>query len=285
VTAALYPWCRRRRPRPRIPILMYHQIGRPSPGAPSCRDYVSPERFEAQIRAILEAGYRIIPLSALVRRLQEGKAPAAEPSVVLTFDDGYRGQYLHAYPVLRRDRLPATLFVIAGAVGRKSLFRHLPAPDAGACEPPPDWLPLSWDEVEEMTRHGIAVASHSVSHRSLGALPEDDAAAEIRASKAILEERLRAPVELFAYPFGSRAYGDFDRRLEELLRREGYRAAVTTVVGRSGPGADLYALPRIPMEDGDGPFRVRCKLAGAYDWVGGLKTLWQSLLPREDRVA
>ena len=38
------------------------------------------------------------------------------------------------------------------------------------------------------------------------------------------------------------------------------------------------------MEEGDGPFRVRCKLAGAYDWVGSVKSLWQRLAAREDRV-
>jgi hypothetical protein len=29
---------------------------------------------------------------------------------------------------------------------------------------------------------------------------------------------------------------------------------------------------------------MRCKLAGAYDWVGALKSRWQALAPREERV-
>ncbi|OLC56047.1 MAG: hypothetical protein AUH92_00900 [Acidobacteria bacterium 13_1_40CM_4_69_4] len=289
VTAALYPWCLLRRrlgAGVRVPILMYHQIGRPLKGAPSCRDSVSPQRFERQIRAILEAGYRVIPLSTLIRDMQAGSSPARGRAVVLTFDDGFRGQFTYAYPVLRRYRLPATFFVVAGYLGREVLFRHLSVtgrPARGG-PLPPDWLPLSWDEVGEMVRHGVAIGSHSLSHRSLGVLSGAEAEIEVRGSKEALEARLGVPVELFAYPFGSRAYGDFHRDLDELLRRSGYRAACTTVIGRSGHGADLYALPRIPIEESDGPFRVRCKLLGAYDWVGPVKSLWQRLLARQERV-
>jgi len=60
--------------------------------------------------------------------------------------------------------------------------------------------------------------------------------------------------------------------------------ACTTVIGRCAPGVDLYALPRIPMEDADTRFRVRCKLAGAYDWVGTVKSFCQRLLARRERV-
>jgi len=290
VTAALYPWCLLRRrlgAEARVPILMYHQIGRPVEGARACRDCVTPERFERQIRALLEAGYRVVPLATLVRALREGGTPELERSVVLTFDDGYRGQFVHAYPVLRRHRLPAVFFVVAGYLGRYTFFRHLSledAPPARSGSPPLAWLPLSWDEVAEMRHHGIDIGSHSVTHRSLGILSGSEAEFEARASKEALEQRLGIRVDLFAYPFGSRVYGDFHRDLEEMLSASGYRGACTTVIGRSGAGDDLYALPRIPMENGDGPFRVRCKLAGAYDWVGGVKSFCQRFLARRDRV-
>ena len=68
VTAVLYPYCalRQRFARQgRVAILMYHQIGRPfeGPGGDEC---VSPERFERQLRAILDAGYRVVSLSRFV---------------------------------------------------------------------------------------------------------------------------------------------------------------------------------------------------------------------------
>jgi len=290
VTAMVYPWCLLRRrlgAETRVPILMYHQIGRPVEGARACRDCVAPERFDRQIRALLEAGYRVVPLATLVRALREGSISGLRRSVVLTFDDGYRGQFVHAYPVLWRHRLPATFFVVAGYLGRYAFFRHLAlenAPPARGDTPPLAWLPLSWDEVTEMRGHGIDIGSHSVSHRSLGHLSRSEAEHEARGSKEALEEGLGIRVDLFAYPFGSKVYGDFHRDLEEMLRASGYRGACTTVIGRSAAGDDPYALPRIPVENGDGPFRVRCKVAGAYDWVGGVKSFCQRLLTRPDRI-
>jgi peptidoglycan/xylan/chitin deacetylase (PgdA/CDA1 family) len=177
--------------------------------------------------------------------------------------------------------------VVPGYIGRYTFFGHLglerAKTDPGA-PPPLAWLPLSWDEVDEMHRHGITIGSHSMSHRSLGVLPGAEAESEARRSRDVLQERLATPVDLFAYPFGSQVYGDFDPGLEEMLRRTGYRGACTTVIGRCAPGLDRYALPRIPIAGDDTPFRVRCKLAGAYDWVGAIKTMAQRILARQDRV-
>ena len=286
VTAALYPVCLLRKTLggpARVPILMYQQVG----GRPSCHDRVSPERFERQIRAILDAGYRVIRLSELIHALEQGQVGDLRRAAVLTFDDGYRGQFVFAYPVLRWNRLPATFFVTPESIGTNTFFPHLSFLNTtreSETSPPLAWLPLSWDEVREMAGHGIDIESHAVSRRSLGHLAAAEAAFEARRSKELLERRLGVPVDLFAYPFGWEAYGDFHRGIQDILRATGYRAACTTVVGRSGPGVDPLALPRIPMEQRDGPFRVRCKLAGAYDWVGAVKSLWQRLALREERA-
>lgn len=285
VTAALYPVCRLREllsGSVRVPILMYHQVGPPVAGGPRRTDCVTPQRFERQMRAILDAGYRVVALHDLVQILRAGRLGDLRRSVVLTFDDGYRGQFVFACPVLQRMRLPATFFVTTGIVGKSAFLGHLAIPrEPAGASPPLAWLPLSWDEVKEMVRQGIDIGSHSVTHRSLGRLADQEAELEVWTSKETLERRAGIEVVLFAYPFGSESRGDFNRSLEETLRASGYRGACTRVIGRIGPASDALALPRIPMEEGDGPFRVRCKLAGAYDWVGPFVSLWQRLRERE----
>ena len=290
VTALIYPWCllRRRAGGPvRVPILMYHQVGPALDGVPGGSDRVTPARFETQMRAITDSGYRVIPFAALVDAIRDGTMGALRRCVVLTFDDGYRGQFVFAYPVLRRRRMPATFFVVAGSLGSMSILPHLsggpPRPRSGAA-PPPAWLPLSADEVREMAAGGMGIGSHALTHRSLGCLRSSERSFELRRSKEILELDAAAVVDQFAYPFGSPAYGDLDPAAEEALRAAGYAGACTTVVGRAGALSDRLALPRVPVDDDDGPFRLRCKLAGAYDWVGPVKLLWQSLVPRRERV-
>jgi peptidoglycan/xylan/chitin deacetylase (PgdA/CDA1 family) len=289
ITALLYPACLvlgRLRRGARVPVLMYHQVGHPLPGAGPGGEAVSPERFAQQIVALCRAGYRVIPLGALVRRLQDRRAGEPGRCAVLTFDDGLRGQIENACPVLERFGLPATFFLVAGAVGTDRTLPHLASREEGAGDeaPPGDWLPLSWEEAGRLAARGFEIGSHSLSHRSLGGLSPEEVEAEAGGSRAVLERRLGVPVEVIAYPFGSGAYGDFDAGTRVILHRAGYRGACTTVVGGNGPGSDPLALRRIPVEESDGPFRLRCKLAGAYDWVGAVKSFWQRLVAREDRV-
>ena len=287
ITALLYPVClllgllgR----KTRVPILMYHQIGRPLPGAGPGGEAVSSGCFARQMLALRRAGYRVIPLGALARRPEQRPGTGPGRVAVLTFDDGLRGQMLHAVPVLERLGLPATFFLVAGAIGTERPLPHLGADPSAGGRTPAEWLPLSWDEARRLRERGFEIGSHALSHRSLGGLEPAEIETEVRLSKEILERRLGVRVETFAYPFGSRAYGDFGPATRDLLRGAGYRAACTTVVGTNRPGSDALALRRLPVEEADGPFRLRCKLAGAYDWVGPVKSLWQRLVPRQDRV-
>lgn len=289
ITALLYPICLLRGRlglAGGVPILMYHQVGRPLPGDGPGREAVPPERFAEQMDTLLAAGYEAIPLGDLVRMLESPDRRSGGRCAVITFDDGLRGQLENAVPILERHGVRATFFLIAGAVGSPRPLPHLApdAPAAGGGPPPREWLPLDWSEARSLVERGHEIGSHSLTHRSLGALGSASIEVEIRGSREVLEHRLGVPVGLFAYPFGSQACGDCDPRARGPLRRAGYRAACTTAVGRIGPRADPLALRRIPVEPDDGPFRVRCKLAGAYDWVGPVKSLWQRLVPREDRV-
>jgi peptidoglycan/xylan/chitin deacetylase (PgdA/CDA1 family) len=290
ITVLLYPCCLLRERfgrRVRIPILMYHQVSRIPDGMGSVPDCVSPERFERQMRTLSEAGHRVIPLAQLVRMVKEATDFKSVPRwrasmkrlVVLTFDDGLRGQFVNAYPILQQYGFPATFFLIAGHVGT-----DLYPPDLVLDRDRTGWLPLPWDEAKVLADNGMEIGSHSLSHRSLGCMEVREAEAEIRRSKEILERRLGVRVEFFAYPFGSQSYGDFDRGSEEILRRAGYRGACTTVIGRNDYNTNSFELRRIPVEEKDGPFRLRCKLIGAYDWVGWVKNFWQRLVPREEQV-
>ncbi|WP_185827500.1 polysaccharide deacetylase family protein [Halomonas nitroreducens] len=71
---------------------------------------LNPAWFEAQL-AYLTRHYEIIPLSTLVGCLEQGRAVPAR-SVVLTIDDGFRDNLEHAFPLLERYRVPATIFVV-----------------------------------------------------------------------------------------------------------------------------------------------------------------------------
>jgi len=95
---------------PKSAILCYHRIG--TRGVPL---YSGLPRsvFEQQI-AYLRKHYRIISLEELLTERESAKNNV--PGVVITFDDGYADLYSEAFPVLRQYEVPATIYLVAGAI-------------------------------------------------------------------------------------------------------------------------------------------------------------------------
>lgn len=91
-------------------ILAYHSVG--SSLVPLyCR--LSQSAFAEQMRHI-RRHYRILSLPEMVRELSDPR-PSGH-AVVVTFDDGYRTTYTEAFPVLQKYSIPATVYLIAGAI-------------------------------------------------------------------------------------------------------------------------------------------------------------------------
>lgn len=93
-------------------VLIYHRV------ADLERDpqllAVGTAHFAEQM-AMLAGTYRVVPLADLVTDLRKRHVP--DRAVVVTFDDGYADNLLHAAPVLQRNGIPATVFVNSGYVG------------------------------------------------------------------------------------------------------------------------------------------------------------------------
>jgi peptidoglycan/xylan/chitin deacetylase (PgdA/CDA1 family) len=62
--------------------------------------------------------YEPISLSTISRSLQE-KQPFPENSLAITVDDGYRDFFLHAYPVFRKYKIPATVFLVSDFIDQR----------------------------------------------------------------------------------------------------------------------------------------------------------------------
>jgi peptidoglycan/xylan/chitin deacetylase (PgdA/CDA1 family) len=95
-----------------------------------------------------------------------------------------------------------------------------------------------------MSRNGISFGAHTVSHPTLSRLPLEAARKEILDSKRHIEKELGKEVTTFSYPNGEP--GDFNGDIEEILKSNGFRCAVTyTPAAFVSPTPQLYRLPRI----------------------------------------
>ena len=204
-----------------IPILCYHRFG-PVNGS---RMVVSPNSFAAQLDWLARNHYTVLRLSQLADFL-EGRQPLPARSVVITIDDGYESVYRHAYPLLKKHRFPATLFVYTDFVGIGD--------------------GLDWAQLQEMAASGLVdIQAHSKTHRNLterhpGETDERYRAAietELRAPRELLEKRLsgaQVQVRQFAYPFG-----DANEVVLDTMARQRYQIGVTVNPG----GNPFFAHP------------------------------------------
>lgn len=104
-------------------------------------------------------------------------------------------------------------------------------------------LMLTPDMLRALTRCGVAIGAHTVSHPILTSLDNDSARYEIEESKLRLEAITGAPVRFFAYPNG-KAGTDFNASHVAMVRAAGFAAAFSTAAGAATKAHDRFHLPR-----------------------------------------
>lgn len=208
------------------------------------------ELFEDHIRYLAENGYRVVPCADVVNKMA-GAEKISPDTICITFDDGFKDNLTNAAPILKKYGFKATIFLTVDFIGSGKTW-------------------LDWDEVREILKTGVfLLGSHSLSHRNLDGLNPDELYKEIAVSKDVLEDRLKIPIDLFAYPFGS--YGSFNKTSKDMVRSKGYKAGFTSIAGWNSSKSDPYAIRKTRISWFDDGKEFQKELSGAYDWY----RIWQ----------
>ncbi|MFV1967314.1 MAG: polysaccharide deacetylase family protein, partial [Pirellulaceae bacterium] len=93
-----------------LSILLYHRVTDVKPGVPPPGFSVTPDQFYEQLHGLQKRGFTFLALTRAIQLAETGKPWPRKPLVV-TLDDGFENVYLHAWPLLRRLGIPATIFV------------------------------------------------------------------------------------------------------------------------------------------------------------------------------
>ncbi|TAN39313.1 MAG: polysaccharide deacetylase family protein [Nitrospirae bacterium] len=193
---------------------------------------VTTDAFESHLNYMKQKGHTVIRLRDLVDHfLGKGKIPRPR-SVVITLDDGHKSVYTDLFPLIKKYRLPVTLFIYPSAISN--------APYA-----------MTWDQLREMQGSGLVdIQGHTFWHpnfkkekKRLG--PAEYAAfarTQFSRSKTRLEKELGQTIDMVAWPFGIH-----DEELIRLAGEAGYKAAFTMERRNAGPHENSMALPRYLM--------------------------------------
>lgn len=265
-------------------VFMYHRV-LPRPAVASAYVqpgmYVTPETFERHLEFV-RTHFEVLSFHELLRKWRDRQWDAAARYCVLTFDDGWLDNYRHAWPLLRAYAMPATIFLPTDLIGTRATlwperlgrllsrraygtsddwddqierakalgdeerhdFIEALAEDLGDDGGPTRTL-MNWQEVEELSEHGISFGSHTASHANLTRLNGAALDRELCLSLDAIHARSVDAVPVLAYP-----NGDCTDAVAAAAKAAGYSAAVTTVPGLEGPRPrDLFRLRRVGVHE------------------------------------
>src|SRR3982750_4880940 len=102
------------------PIILYHKIDKPSRDALLRGAFTPPRRFARQMVYLKRQGFVFYTASELIEHFRaHGRFPPN--AIALTFDDGWKDNYTHAFPILKRLGIKATIFLVASCIGQTSM--------------------------------------------------------------------------------------------------------------------------------------------------------------------
>lgn len=233
-----------------IRVLMYHRINdtlKPNELVTGTRT------FREQMEYLYSKKYKIISVEEMIRQLNNPGIfrKHYRKQVVITFDDGYRDNYLNAFPILKKFGFTATVFLTSGMINtdkKLKRYEHMTDPEM-----------LNWQEIKEMQDAGIEFGVHTVSHPHLTQINLEEARKEIEDSKSTLESK-GIKVKSFCYP-----YGDYNTEIKRIVKDAGFACAFTIKPGMNRRKDDLFALKRIGINGNDTLFDFKKKLLGGYE--------------------
>jgi peptidoglycan/xylan/chitin deacetylase (PgdA/CDA1 family) len=207
-----------------VPILMYHVLADPLPGAAYPELFVSPDDFSAQMRWLARRGYRAVTLDT-VWRAWHGRGRLPKRPIVLSFDDGYRSDVGVALPVLKSHNWAGVLNLAWHNLGPRGLKPR---------------------GVRRLIHAGWEIDAHSLTHPDLTAVRDAQLENEVAGSRRQIRKTFHVPVEFFCYPAGR-----YDARVVVAVERAGFFGATSTEYGLARP-SDPYSLDRIRIDGSDG---------------------------------
>lgn len=212
-------------------VVMLHQV---TPDAEPSGMNMPPAKFEQLLQYLVKK-------SAVFCFVSELDQYQGQKNVfALSFDDGFLDNYQYAYPLLKKYQAKATIYLATQIEGIEKLNEA---------------------QIREMADSGvIEFGAHTQHHVNLLKLSDDDAFAEMQASKQDVEA-LVGKCPSFAYPFGR-----FNEKHQQMAKEVGFKNAVSTRKKvEDFTAANQFNIPRVSTHGAMNAVQMRIALAkGRY---------------------
>ncbi len=212
-----------------LPVLAYHELYKEAEHEKYCRQTMGQscaldvDIFQKHLELINYNKVKAISFRELTCIHNEDNKNA-QNLLIITFDDGHIGNYLYAYPLLAKEKIPAVFFVTTNRIETKKM--------------------MDWSQLREMADNGMSIQSHGVSHEPLETLSELRLEEELDQSKKTIEDKIGKEVDTISLPHGS-----MHRKTLEKAKNVGYRFVCTSTIDYFTfyPDNKIQVSPRIPV--------------------------------------
>jgi peptidoglycan/xylan/chitin deacetylase (PgdA/CDA1 family) len=263
------------RPRDGFAALAYHRVAELSEGVAAPTWNVTPRQLRAQLEGLLSRGFVAWPLSKVLEACRETR-PIPNDVLVVTFDDGYENNFLHALPILRELRVPATVFLATAFLDSDRPFPFDDWSAAGSASVPACcWRPLATDQCRQLLASGwVELGTHTHTHQRFAG-DRHAFQRDLKASLDVLCDRFGASRPALAFPFGLA-----NRELIDAAKETVVSCAFSTLPERNCGTADPFCWGRVSVAASDSASVLAAKLTGWYTVIAHPVRACQRMIPR-----
>lgn len=212
-------------------ILMFHNITDSYVDIDaSCK--CSIKDFKCILKLYKSLGYQFVSMDDAISIITQKKQIKF---AVVTFDDIPDNVYQNAYPILKENFVPFTVFITLNFINKNTF--------------------ISMEQLLELNKDPLCtIGAHTLTHPFLRY--SENSSIEILQSKVELEAIIGKPVKYFAYPYGR--YSSVSKNNIEQVKFAGFECAFSSI---SAPITDislnhLYFLPRVvPTTSDNGSYK------------------------------
>ncbi|ADR33468.1 polysaccharide deacetylase [Sulfuricurvum kujiense DSM 16994] len=209
----------------KVPVLCYHRFGTEVVDSMTIKSAA----FTEQMEWLKANGYTVIPLDTAVGYLQGKIKSIPAKSVVITVDDGHKSVYSDMATIVKKYRIPVTLFIYPSAISNAKYA-------------------MTWDQIRELeTTKLFHVESHTYWHPNFNhekkKLSSEEYAKsvdkQLGGAKKKLEEKTGHEIKYLAWVFGI-----YDDTLLVDAKKSGYTTAFTIDRKHASSTDNMMALGR-----------------------------------------
>ncbi|KEK25458.1 polysaccharide deacetylase family protein [Bacillus gaemokensis] len=216
----------------KVPVLLYHHLltEKEKDSHPAFKNKgttLSVEQFEKQIKYLADNKYHAITLKEFEEFMKE-KKNLPKKSILITFDDASKSNYVYAYPILKKYKMHAASFVVTSRLSDKEekfdskIIQSLSKSEIDKMQ-----------DVFEFGSHTNAL--HKLEQGKAVILSKKD----VEIKQDILESQKILKTNYFSYPFGK-----FNENVIKAVKESKFHVAFLNSSGYATRESDILKINR-----------------------------------------